>query len=117
MLFALGAEDAVDRVGRTARGLVVVANLHFSEEADGQHVESCEEKNGGEDHQRAVLDEEVGLVEELLLDQPSGDTESAEDAEHADSPEEVQRARQVAQQEADGDQVEEYAEGARDTVV
>ena len=35
VLFALRAQDAVDGVRRPAAGLVVVADLHFAEQADG----------------------------------------------------------------------------------
>ena len=67
VLFALRAQDAIDRVGRATRGLVIVPNLHFTEKSHSQHVEAGEEQNGSKDHQRAVLHEQIGLMEELFL--------------------------------------------------
>jgi hypothetical protein len=43
VFFVLGAEDAVDGVGGAAAGFVVVADLHFSEQADGEQVESAKQ--------------------------------------------------------------------------
>ena len=36
--FALGAENAFDRVGGATLRFVVVAYLHFAQQSDGQHV-------------------------------------------------------------------------------
>jgi hypothetical protein len=38
VFFALGAEDTVYRVGSAATGLVIVANLHFSQESDREKI-------------------------------------------------------------------------------
>ncbi len=114
---ALGAEDAIDKVGCAASGFVVVADLHFAEEADGQHVEAGEKQNRGENHQRAVIGDGVGVVEQLVNHQPGCNATAAEDAQHSDAAEEMQRAGEVAQQKADGHQVEEDPESARDAIV
>jgi hypothetical protein len=43
VLFALGAKDAVDGIGRTMGWFVIVTDLHFTEQADGQQVQSGEQ--------------------------------------------------------------------------
>ena len=94
-----------------------MADLHLAKQSNGQHVQSGEEQDRGEDHQRAVLHKKIGMVKQLPLDQPSRDPEPAHDAEHAHGAEEMQRARKVTKQEADGDEIEEDSEGARDAVM
>ncbi len=53
----------------------------------------------------------------LRIEQPGGEAGAGEHAERADGAEEVQRSRHVAEQETDGEQIEEDAEGAGDAVV
>src|SRR5581483_282126 len=57
------------------------------------------------------------LVEKFLDRQEDGDAESAQNADHAHRAEKVQRPREIFQQEPDSDQVEEYPEGPRDSVM
>ncbi len=94
-----------------------MTDLHFSQEADGEHVEAGENQDSREHHQGAVLSHDIGRVEQLLQDQPTGNREAAEDAEHADGTEEMQRAREIFEKKADGDQVEKDAESAGDSVM
>src|SRR5882762_7564146 len=56
-------------------------------------------------------------MKQLALDEPSSDTESAQDAHHPHGAEEMKRAREITQEKANRDQVEKYAEGARNSVV
>lgn len=44
VLFVLGAEDAVDRIRSSAAWFMIVANLHFAEQADGEQIQSPEEQ-------------------------------------------------------------------------
>src|ERR1700690_1071458 len=64
-----------------------------------------------------MLGHHVGLVHEFFDAEIGGDCESAHDAKHPDRPEEVQRARQILQQEADRHQIKEHTEGSRDSVM
>src|SRR5437667_10178032 len=57
------------------------------------------------------------MAQELLDYQPSCDSTSRQNAQHADCAEEVQRAREVAEQETDGEQIEEDAEGTRNAIM
>src|SRR6266853_50170 len=116
-LFALRPQDAVDGIRGALRGLVVMAHLHFSEQADGEHVQSRQQQDSREHHQRAVLRHDIGLVQELLQNQPAGDSAACHDAEHPNRTEEVQGAGKIFEQEADGDEIEEDAEGARDSIM
>ena len=75
---ALGAEDAVHEIGSAAGGFVVVPHLHLAQQADGEHVQSGQQQNGGKDHERAVLGHDIGVIEELVDHQPAGDAASAE---------------------------------------
>ena len=54
VLFVLGAQHPVDGIGSAAAGLVIVADLHFAEEADCQQIKSAEEEAHGGHHQRAM---------------------------------------------------------------
>src|SRR6202521_6067926 len=116
-LFALRPQDAIDRVRGALRWLMIMAHLHFSEQADGEHVQTREQQDGGEHHQRAVLGHHICLVQELLQNEPAGNSAARHYAEHPNRAEEMQRAGKIFEQEADGDEVEEDAEGARDSVM
>ena len=117
MFFVLGAQDAVDGVRGAAAGFVVVADLHFAEQADGEQVQASEQQAERSHHQRAVRLHDRNVAEKLFHAKPGHDAAAAHDADHADRPEEVQRARQIAQQEANRQQIEEDAEGAGDSIV
>ena len=73
MFFALGAEDAVDGVRRSPGGLVIVPDLHFTQQANSQHVQSRKEQNRSEDHEGTVLHQQMRIMEQLLEAQPSSD--------------------------------------------
>jgi hypothetical protein len=45
VLFVLRAQNAVDRVGGTTAGFVVVANLHFAEQADREKIEASDKQS------------------------------------------------------------------------
>src|SRR4051812_22862486 len=64
-----------------------------------------------------MVGHDVMVVQELLREQPQRYRASCEDAAHPQCSEEVQRTGKIAQQEADRDQVEEYAEGPRYSVM
>ena len=82
MFFALGAEDAVDRIGRAAGGFVVVAHLHFAEQANRQHIESRQQQDGSKNHEWAVIGHYVRMAEELFNHQPERNSGTGEDAQH-----------------------------------
>ena len=44
MLFVLRAQNTVDGIGSAMAGLVIVADLHLAEQADGQQVQSAEQQ-------------------------------------------------------------------------
>src|SRR5208283_2747385 len=94
-----------------------MAHLHFSQQADGEHVQSRQQQHGREHHQRPVLGHDVCVVHDLVENQPTGDSAPSQNAEHSQRAEEVQRARKIFKQEAYGDEVEKDAEGARDSVM
>src|ERR1700690_1218181 len=116
-LFALRAQDAIDAVRGAVRGLVVVTNLHFSEQTYRQHVEASEQEYSREQHQRPELIHDIGVVQDLLQHKPEGNGTARHDAEHSNRAEKVERTRKVFEQEADGHQVKEYPEGPRNSVM
>ena len=59
----------------------------------------------------------VRVPEEFFDEQPRGDAHSTKNSQHPDGAEKVERTSKIFQQEADGDQVKEYPEGTRDSVV
>jgi len=94
-----------------------MADLHLAQEPHRQHVQPSEQQYGGKNHQRAVLGHYIGTMQKFLRQQPCADAASAEDAQHAHGSEEMQRACEVAEQEADRDQIEEDPESARDAIM
>ena len=66
MLFALGAKDTVNGIRRAVGGFVIVADLHLAEQADGEHVQSGEQKHCGENHHGAVLVHDGVMVDEFF---------------------------------------------------
>ena len=96
MLFALGAQNAIHRIGRASRRLVIVPDLHLSQQSDRQHIQSGEEQHRREDHQRTVLHQQVRIVEDFLYPQPSRDRESVRMLTIPTVPKKCERTRQVA---------------------
>src|SRR5271169_642572 len=116
-LFALRSQDAIDRIRSALTGLVVMAHLHFSKQADGEHIQPRQQQHHRKHHQRAVLIHDVGVVQYLLPDQPDGNRAARKDAEHPHRAKEMQRSRKIFEQEADSNKIKEDAEGARDSVM
>src|SRR5271165_2827412 len=117
VLFVLRAQDAVNGIGRAAAGFVVVPDLHLAEQADCEQIQPAEQQAESGHHQRAVRGHHRHVAQEFLYAEPEHDRGAAENAHHTEAAEKMQRARQIAQQKADGQQVEEHAEGARNAVV
>ena len=44
VFFVLGTQDSVDGIRGPAAGFVVVADLHFAQQADGQQVQATEQQ-------------------------------------------------------------------------
>ena len=70
MFFVLGAEDAVDGVGGAAAGLVIVADLHFAEQADREQVQATEQEAESGHHQRAVFGHDRDVAQEFFQTEP-----------------------------------------------
>jgi hypothetical protein len=66
VFFALGAQDAIDRIGGSTGRFVVVTHLHFSQQAYRQHIESSQDQHRGEDHQGTMIGHDRSLVQEFL---------------------------------------------------
>ena len=84
VLFVLGAEDAVDGVGGAAAGFVVVADLHFAQQADRQQIQAAEQQAQSGHHQRAVRGHHRDVAQEFFHSQPEHDRAAAENAHHAE---------------------------------
>jgi len=69
-LFTLLAEQSFHRIRGRLSGFMVVANLHLAWQANGQHVQAGQQKHGSEDHRRSVLGHNIGVVPELVENQP-----------------------------------------------
>jgi hypothetical protein len=116
-LFGAQAQDAVYRVGCAVGGGVEVSHLKLAEQTDAHHLDSGQDEHACDDEERPVERHDVLVGNDLENEQPRGHAEASHHAERSDGPEEVQRARHITQQEADGEEVEEDAEGAGDAVV
>ena len=65
-LFAgLDTQDAIDRVGRAASRLVVVAHLHLAEQSQRKQLHAGDNENRGRDEQWTVLVHHVRAPEDL----------------------------------------------------
>src|ERR1700736_6692069 len=64
-----------------------------------------------------MLAHDLGMAEEFLDQQPTRNAASAEHTQHPQGAEEVQGASEISQQKTNRDQVEKYAEGARDSIM
>ena len=117
VLFVLRTKHAVDRVGSAMAGFVVVTDLHLAEQADGEQIQSAEQKAEGQHHQRSVRSHDRNVAQEFFHSQPAYESAAAEQAEQAEGPEEVQWTGKIAEQEANGNEIKEDAESAGDTVV
>jgi hypothetical protein len=74
-------------------------------------------REGGDDEDGSMQLHNVLAGEDFEDQEPHGQARSGAHAESAECPEEVQWASHVAEKETDGEQVEEDADGARETVV
>ena len=52
MLFALSTQDSVDGIWSATAGLVIVAHLHFAQQADREKIQTTDEKAQSRHHQR-----------------------------------------------------------------
>ena len=98
-------------------GGVEVPHLKLSEQADAHDLDARENEDAGDDEERAVKRHDVLASYDLEDQEPGSHACACEHTEGAQSAEEVQRARHIAKQEPDGEQVEEDAEGSGDAVV
>jgi len=94
-----------------------VPYLELTEETDTHHLNSGEDEHAGNDEERSVEAHNVLTSNDFEDQKPGRHTEAGYHAEGSDGAEEVKRASHIAQQEANGQQIEEDAEGAGDTVV
>ncbi len=92
-------------------------HLKLSEQTDAHDLNARENEDAGDDEERAVKRHDVLAGYDFEDQKPGSHAGSCEHAEGAEGAEEVQRAGHVPEQEPDGDQIEEDAEGARDAVV
>jgi len=99
------------------RGGVEVPHLKLAEQTDAHDLDACENEDAGDDEERAVKRHDVLTGNDLEDEEPGGHARTGHHAERAEGAEEVQRAGHITKQEADGEQIEEDAEGARDAVV
>src|SRR3954467_2755705 len=117
LLFAVGAEDAIERIRGAARGFMIMADLQLAQQTNREQVQTCQQQHCREDHHWPVFHHYVRVTQKFFDEQPCRDTHAAEDSHHSHGAEKVQRTAQVLQQEADGDEIKKYAERARDAVV
>src|SRR6516162_4757731 len=94
-----------------------MSNLQLAEQSQGNQLNAGHNEHRGEDHQRPVLVHHVDVANKFLDDHIEGDQKTGHRADGAKTAEEMQRPRHVLEQETDGDEIEEYAEGPADTVV
>ena len=92
-------------------------HLKLSEQTDSHDLYACENEDPGDHEERAVKRHDVLAGYDLEDQEPRSHAHACEHAEGAEGAEEVQRARHVTEQEADGEQIKEDAEGAGDAVV
>src|SRR5581483_9359002 len=116
-LLFLRSQYALHRIRCALGRIVIVADLEFAEQPQRDQLHAGDDEHGGEEHQRPVLRHDVAVVDELGNHHPERNAHAGGYTGHADGPEEMQRARQVPEQEPDGQEIEEDAEGARDAVV
>lgn len=110
--------DFADGVDAPALAFEVRPDHDFAEETGGKEHETAEDENRSEDHERAVVGDEVALEIEEFVDEEIGhDGAAGGETEEAEFAEEVHRAGEIGEQEADGDDVEEDLHRAFETVV
>ena len=92
-------------------------DLEFAEKADAHHLDSGKYEDAGDDEDGTVKRHDVLAGCDFEDQEPGGHAGSGHHAKSAEGAEEVQRPRHITEQEADGQQIEEDAEGAGDAVV
>ena len=114
----LRAHDAVHGIGRGTLAAEVVAHLQFAEHADGQHLNTRDDKHRSDNEHGAVLIHHIDVrIKELNGQQRECHGAAGEDTQDAESAKEVQRAGHVLEQEANGHQVKEDPESAGNAVM
>ena len=92
-------------------------HLQFSEEADAHHLNPGQDEDAGDGEDGAVNFHDVLTRDQLQNQEPHRHGCAGHHTKSTDGAEEVQRTGHVTEQEADGKQIEEDAEGAGDAVV
>ena len=64
-----------------------------------------------------MLGHHIGMTQKFLSEQPSRQARSRKDAQHPQAAEKMQRPGKIAQQKANGNQVEKHSKGAGNAVV
>src|SRR5262249_57541667 len=91
---------------------VIEPREEIAEQPQPQKLNSSQKGHGGEEQHRPIFNEYVFAPIELLEQQPTGQGASHRDHHGPDSAEEMQWAREVTHNEADGQDIEHYAESA-----
>ena len=99
------------------RGSIKVAHLELTQEADAHHLDTGKDKDSCNDEDGTMQRHDMLPGHDLEDEQPCGEPAAGDHAKSTEAAEEVQRPGHVAEQEADGEQIEEDAERARDAVV
>jgi len=94
-----------------------MAHLKLTEQTDAHNLYACENEDSGDDEERAVKRHDVLAGHDFEDQEPGGHSCTDRHSQGSEGAEEVQRARHITKQKSDGEQVEEDAEGARDSVV
>src|SRR5438270_277516 len=66
LLFAVRANDAINRVWSSARGFMVMADLQFAQQTNCKQVQSGQQQHGGKDHEWAMLRHDRSVTNEFL---------------------------------------------------
>ena len=95
---------------------MVVTDLHFAEQSDRQQVQAANEQAIADHHQRTMFGHHRNVAQELLYAEPSTMALPLKMLNIPTLPKKCS-GRESNAAGNDGQQIEEYAEGARDAVV
>ena len=112
-----GAYNPFDAVDRLVVAFEMRAGQQFAHQPDRKHLQAEEKQNHPKNQQRAVLLEDVDVVDRFFHEEKYQNRGAAGTGQESWRSEEMERARHVTQQEADGEQIEEDSNRAREAVM
>ena len=91
VFFVLRPKNAIHGIWCSTARLVIMANLHLSQQSNSKQIQATEQQPESSHHQRPMRGHDRNMAQEFFDSQPENDSSPSEDAHHAKAAKEMQR--------------------------